>query len=458
MARGSRRSPSSCGRTHRVGAVGADHDPARAPRRRARPGRRAPRPGAPGAARSTAPAATARSTRRASKTARGTTCTSRRIGPATRASPRASSRSRSGVQPSTDVGGADLGERVEHVRRDAVAAALVAREVGAVEQQHPQRRVRRAAHPAPRRRRPGRRRPRPGPRLLGRHRLTTSSVASTSAIPTAAANGAPATPAQHDDGRAGRRRARPTAAAEDGDAAPSRTTAEPRRARPPPRPASRRGAEPVRQATHAGGRVVVEVGQHVEEVRTHAQQAAGQRQPQRRRSGVVAGQRRRTRAAARTPRRTAPRPDRRLQPQVVGPSGGDADQVHEPGQQPAGQGEADAQHDRDRARRPWRHAGPPSPVASGLSRRPDRTVSREVDQVVAPADRQLAAEHRGGHQQHPRTRTSPGLSRAARPARSRRAPARGEPTRPGPAMFSPSSRPPARVVAPPGRAVRRLRA
>ena len=36
------------------------------------------------------------------------------------------------------VGGSHARERVEHVWRDAVAAALVAREVGPVEQQHPQ--------------------------------------------------------------------------------------------------------------------------------------------------------------------------------------------------------------------------------------------------------------------------------------------------------------------------------
>ena len=40
-----------------------------------------------------------------------------------------------------DIGGADLRECVENVWGDAVAARLVAREVGPVEQEHPQRRV-----------------------------------------------------------------------------------------------------------------------------------------------------------------------------------------------------------------------------------------------------------------------------------------------------------------------------
>ena len=99
-----------------------------------------------------APAATAASTSRASSTVRGTTTSGRRSVVATSWPPGATSRSRrTGTRSASRSGDAEPGQLVQRVRRHAVAAALVAREVGAVQQQHP-----RARPGAQRRQRGGR--------------------------------------------------------------------------------------------------------------------------------------------------------------------------------------------------------------------------------------------------------------------------------------------------------------
>ena len=97
--------------------------------------------------------------------------------------------------PAVDhVAGADLAEHVDGVRGDPVAAGLVAGEVGTVEQQHPQRRV--GAQRAEGGGRPGGagaddHEVPVGTRAGGgRHRAHTSTTTSTTAIPTAARNGA----------------------------------------------------------------------------------------------------------------------------------------------------------------------------------------------------------------------------------------------------------------------------
>ena len=110
------------------------------------------------------PPATARSTSRASKTSRGITQTGRAIGRAT--DDGAARELEPGQRRPAVLDAASprsRPSRVEDVRRDPVAAGLVAREVGAVEQQHPQAAGRRAARRARSPRRPARRRRRRGP-------------------------------------------------------------------------------------------------------------------------------------------------------------------------------------------------------------------------------------------------------------------------------------------------------
>ena len=175
------------------------------------------------------------------------------------------------------------------------------------------------------------------------------------------------------------------------------------------------GAEPLRQPAHPRGQVGVDVGHHVEEVRPGAQQGSGEQQPGRRRraarqpEGEEGGQQREA-GGVRQPGPTGP-----LQPEVVGPAAGHPGQVGQPGPPAAGQRQ--------------RHAGRGrQPAGQGDGARPDRAgdqrfvppagrqVARAVDQVVAPADRELAGQHRG-RDQHAARRRAPG-SRRERPSAS----------------------------------------
>ena len=314
-------------------------------RRRATTGRRrasARRPGGGGARR---PRSTARSTSRASKTSRGITQTGRAIVPATACSPRAqleagaaasSRRRRRRRRPRRSTS--------THVRGDAVAAGLVAGEVGPVEQQHPQGRVgvqrRRARWPRRPGRRPRPRGPRSVPRLVGvligptpawPRRPAPCAIAARNGARPCATSATAASPAVSDE-----RRPAATAGVDRGtdhDHHRGRDQHGGRDAPGPPR------AEPVRQPADAGGRVVGQVGQHVDEVRADAEQRPGQRQPQRGQLGRAGRRaRRRPGSAAERDGVRQPRPGRRLDPEVVGPAGGDADQVHQrrpPSRRPA---------------------------------------------------------------------------------------------------------------------------
>ena len=233
----------------RVRAVGADHDAGaeRQPDTTGPVGGRC-RSRSTRWRRRTAPAATARSTRRASKTCPGDDVhlpphRSRDLDVAVRELEVAQRR-----PVVDDVGGADLGQRVEDVRRDPVTAGLVAREVAAVEQQHAQRRGPRPARRARPRSRPGRRRRPRGPSARAVIGRPPAGAASTRAMPTAATNGSRPDAAHHEHGEAEHDRG-----GGDGPRPPEERRRRGRRSwRPPARP--RRPGRCVGDPGDAGGR------------------------------------------------------------------------------------------------------------------------------------------------------------------------------------------------------------
>ena len=397
MARGSRTLAQQVRSQHRVDAVGADDDPRCHLAVQHDPVGAHLDPAHPAPLAAPRPPRTACSTRRASKTSRGTTCTSRAIGPADAGRRRGPARGDAAASNPRTTSAAPDARRARRAR-----AARCRRRSSCRAGSRPGRAAapavtgRRAAHPTPRRRRQVRP-PRPrGPRSQAHHEQRRVEQGD----PDRGRERRAATPAQHDDAEQRRRRAKPMAAADGETSAPSRTRAE-------PAPRTTTAAAGRRRAPSRCGRPRTPVaasssmsGSTLRRWAPTPRQAAASGSHSGGAPGVVARQ---PDEHGQQPERHGvrrPRPDRRLQSQVVGPSGGDADQVHQPGHQPTGQGEDDAQHDRDRTR-DHGDTRVQRPQGERLVATADRTVSREVDQVVAPADRQLAAEHRGGHQQHP---------------------------------------------------------
>ena len=172
------------------------------------------------------------------------------------------------------------------------------------------------------------------------------------------------------------------------DAASSSTSATARTAAgPQPR------GHPLRQAAHAGRPVGRQVGQHVREVRAEAEQrgGAGHRPAGR---GVPGQRARRVRGQRAEPEQVhRPRPERRLEPQVVGPAGRDDQHVERPGERA----------DDERQREPGRRGGPgrrPHGAGADVAAR-ERLVGpagggvpRRVAGVVRPADGQLPGQQR----------------------------------------------------------------
>ena len=229
------------------------------------------------------------------------------------------------------------------------------------------------------------------------HRATTRSVASTRAMPIAATNGSRPRPATTRIASA--RRQTPAATA----SATGRRRADHHHGGRGDEHDGRHGGdpalpEPVREAADPGGGVVVEVGQHVEEVGADPEQRAADGPPPRGRRGPGEGDEDGQPAERHGVRH--PRPDRRLEPEVVGPARRDAHEVHGPGGDAAGERQHQAGGQGDGARRPDQRHGDGA-ADQRLVGAPAAAVALEVDEVVAPADRQLAGEHGGGDERAP---------------------------------------------------------
>ena len=155
-----------------------------------------------------------------------------------------------------------------------------------------------------------------------------SRTTSTSAIATAARNGARPLPRSATGSRAATRTSatRPPALVAPAPtkitavASASSTTAHPRLARSP---------QAVGESSDAGALVVLQVGQHVEEVGADAQQGSGSDLPQRRPHGRLARQRDEDGQPTERHGVRQPRPRRRLQAEVVGPASPRVHQVHD---------------------------------------------------------------------------------------------------------------------------------
>ena len=154
-------------------------------------------------------------------------------------------------------------------------------------------------------------------------------------------------------------------------------------------------SEPMREATDPATPVVVEVGQHVGEVRSDPDQRTGHHRPHRRPGVIRQGPASRQPADRRTRSRTAPvtRPSTwrrrcraiRNRPRSDGPA---------PARQPSSIDSTTQAAQRAAVRSHDQPCGQGRRSATGLSDAPADLVAGGVPGVVRPADRQLAGQHR----------------------------------------------------------------